>query len=101
FLAYEALHTFPFESLRAAIDFLEISASDEVLRGAIEANAFERSRAQVAGRGGGGPILRKGQIGSGAVELPKGVAEQMSVAGEALYREAAGLAAVPSRVASP
>lgn len=96
FVAYEALHASAAVTLRTTLDFLGIAATDEVIRGAIEGNAFEKNRAQVAAKPTDGPvpILRKGRVGTAAEELRPETLAQIEAAASPLYQRANDIAAV-------
>lgn len=93
FVSYESLHAAPGATLRAALEFLGIAADESVVRAAVERNAFEKNRAQLASQSPGEPtpILRKGRVGSAADELlPETLARIESAAG-AIYQRALAL----------
>ena len=86
FVAYEALHASPLPAVRKTVGFLGLHATDDVIARAIEGNAFEKNRAQLAP--GSGPILRKGRVGSASEELSTEMLTRIEAAAEPLYLRA-------------
>jgi hypothetical protein len=94
FVSFEMLKTKPEWSLRNVAGFFGLPVDVELLHLAVEKNTFERNVKELA-RGadaGGGPILRKGRIGSAAEELQRATIDQIARVSKNYYDRALALA---------
>lgn len=90
FISYERMKREPIPTLRDVAAFLALPGGEETLRSVVEQNTFEKNRAEVApaARDKFAPVLRRGEIGTAASELPPETLAEIERAAAPLYTAA-------------